>query len=138
MALFTSPKRQGGWQSMCTNWGAFPNGKYDDQADTTSQALDWVKEKYVRYWFVAYCRAEAEKLQKTNSKAQTFETCIGGNRGEDSVYGALGPHRRSGAQASAAGGTKTGGDTSISLLFPCSTLEPLRTRLVHWAAAEGR
>ena len=33
------------------------------------------------------------------------------------------------------GGTKTGGDTSILLLFPCSTLELLRTRLVHWAEA---
>ena len=24
---------------------AFPIGKYDDQADSTSQALDWVKEE---------------------------------------------------------------------------------------------
>lgn len=51
---------------------AFPNGKYDDQADSTSQALDWVKEKYVRYWFVEYCRAEAEKLQKTQFEGPNF------------------------------------------------------------------
>ena len=52
---------------------AFPNGKYDDQADSTSQALDWVKEKYVRYWFVAYCREEAEKLQKTQFEGPNFQ-----------------------------------------------------------------
>ena len=51
---------------------AFPNGKYDDQADSTSQALDWVKEKYVRHWFVEYCRAEAEKLQKRQFEGPNF------------------------------------------------------------------
>ena len=25
----------------------FPNGKYNDQADSTSQALDWVKQTWV-------------------------------------------------------------------------------------------
>ena len=27
--------------------GVFPNGKYDDQVDSTSQALDWVKQRYL-------------------------------------------------------------------------------------------
>jgi len=26
----------------------FPNGKHDDQVDSTSQALDWVKQRYLR------------------------------------------------------------------------------------------
>jgi predicted phage terminase large subunit-like protein len=25
----------------------FPNGKYDDQVDSTSQALDWIKRRYL-------------------------------------------------------------------------------------------
>ena len=28
----------------------FPNGKYDDQADSTSQALDWIKSRMFRQW----------------------------------------------------------------------------------------
>ena len=27
----------------------FPNGKHDDQADSTSQALDWVKSKHTHF-----------------------------------------------------------------------------------------
>jgi predicted phage terminase large subunit-like protein len=36
----------------------FPNGKYDDQADSTSQALDWIKD---RSWDHGWVRHEARK-----------------------------------------------------------------------------
>jgi hypothetical protein len=41
----------------------FPNGKYDDQVDSTSQALDWVKNGIPRYGLLEYYRQEAERLQ---------------------------------------------------------------------------
>lgn len=37
----------------------FPNGKHDDQADSTSQALDWVKQGTRTYGLLEYCRREA-------------------------------------------------------------------------------
>jgi predicted phage terminase large subunit-like protein len=41
---------------------AFPNGKYDDQVDSTSQALDWSKNQTPVYGVLDYYRAEAAKL----------------------------------------------------------------------------
>jgi len=42
----------------------FPNGKYDDQADSTSQALDWFKQNCMtpRYWFIEIAEREAKKI----------------------------------------------------------------------------
>ena len=40
----------------------FPNGKFDDQADSTSQALDWVKGRRFRLPLYEYYRQNAEKL----------------------------------------------------------------------------
>jgi predicted phage terminase large subunit-like protein len=40
----------------------FPNGKYDDQVDSTSQALDWVKDGVLVLGVVEYVRSEAAKL----------------------------------------------------------------------------
>ena len=42
----------------------FPKGKYDDQADSTSQALDWVKQGYDRYClgYVEFLKQEAARL----------------------------------------------------------------------------
>jgi predicted phage terminase large subunit-like protein len=37
----------------------FPNGKHDDQADSTSQALDWVKQGTHTYPVLEYMRREA-------------------------------------------------------------------------------
>ncbi len=37
----------------------FPNGKYDDQADSTSQALDWIKDGF---WDLGWMRLEARKF----------------------------------------------------------------------------
>ena len=42
--------------------GVFPNGKYDDQVDSTSQALDWVKNAMCHNGLFEYYRQEAEKL----------------------------------------------------------------------------
>jgi len=39
----------------------FPNGKYDDQVDSTSQALDWAKNGAPVYGVLDYYRAEAAK-----------------------------------------------------------------------------
>lgn len=40
----------------------FPNGKYDDQADSTSQALDWLKKQSMNQWtgFMEYLTRDAE------------------------------------------------------------------------------
>ena len=40
----------------------FPNGKYDDQVDSTSQALDWSKNGAPVYGVLEYYRSEAAKL----------------------------------------------------------------------------
>jgi hypothetical protein len=36
----------------------FPNGQYDDQVDSTSQALDWVKQGMSTFWFEEQAREE--------------------------------------------------------------------------------
>jgi hypothetical protein len=41
----------------------FPNGKYDDQADSTSQALDWYKEKSRMPGIIQYYMEECNKLR---------------------------------------------------------------------------
>jgi predicted phage terminase large subunit-like protein len=42
----------------------FPNGKFDDQTDSTSQAFDWLKQHYIGddLTFIKFSRQEAEKL----------------------------------------------------------------------------
>lgn len=40
----------------------FPNGKYDDQADSTSQALAWTKQRPPGWGCFEYMRREAEKV----------------------------------------------------------------------------
>ncbi len=44
---------------------SFPKGKYDDQADSTSQGLDWFKQQCMTPvdWFPEYCKREAERLK---------------------------------------------------------------------------
>lgn len=43
----------------------FPKGRFDDQADSTSQALDWFKQNFRehRYGLFEYYRQEAEKVR---------------------------------------------------------------------------
>jgi predicted phage terminase large subunit-like protein len=52
---------------------AFPNGKYDDQVDSTAQFLDWRKAPMVAYGAYEYMRREAEKAQASGAIA-TFQT----------------------------------------------------------------
>ena len=45
---------------------SFPKGKYDDQADSTSQALDWFKQQNPRYGLLEYYKQEAERIESEN------------------------------------------------------------------------
>jgi predicted phage terminase large subunit-like protein len=56
----------------------FPNAKYDDQADSTSQALDWFKQHNARDWFVDMGKRELARAEAEQSA--TFERPI--TRGE--------------------------------------------------------
>jgi predicted phage terminase large subunit-like protein len=42
---------------------SFPKGKYDDQADSTSQALDWFKQHCTEPWFYVCWKREHDKLK---------------------------------------------------------------------------
>jgi hypothetical protein len=44
---------------------SFPKSKYDDQADSTSQALDWFKQQFMSYThpLIELYRQEAERLK---------------------------------------------------------------------------
>jgi predicted phage terminase large subunit-like protein len=44
---------------------SFPKGKYDDQADSTSQALDWFRQQCMNwgYGIIEYYKQEAEKIK---------------------------------------------------------------------------
>jgi hypothetical protein len=46
----------------------FPNAKFDDQADSTSQALDWFKQQSMRpvHGILEYYRQEAENMKTGN------------------------------------------------------------------------
>jgi predicted phage terminase large subunit-like protein len=63
---------------------SFPNARYDDQADSTSQALDWAKENTRLPWVVQLAREEAEKRKKDPNygKPRSFDFLLrrgGGN-----------------------------------------------------------
>lgn len=47
----------------------FPKGKYDDQVDSTSQALDWVKNDMSSFGLIEWYRREAEKLRNPSSSS---------------------------------------------------------------------
>jgi len=42
---------------------SFPKGRFDDQCDSTSQALDWIKSGYCHYGFLKWLELEAGKLK---------------------------------------------------------------------------
>jgi hypothetical protein len=58
----------------------FPNGKYDDQVDSTSQALAWFKNnsEYGRYGVLEFAKKEIERMtaQRT-SKVPESRPCSG-------------------------------------------------------------
>jgi predicted phage terminase large subunit-like protein len=41
----------------------FPNGKHDDQVDSTAQFLDWFKKPFPGQGILEFCRRDAEKLK---------------------------------------------------------------------------
>jgi len=45
----------------------FPNGKYDDQADSTSQALDCFKKQCIGYGYFEYLKQQAERIMAEES-----------------------------------------------------------------------
>jgi len=49
----------------------FPKGKYDDQVDSTSQALDWFKNGMGKFGLFEVYRQEAEKLRRPTSNSGT-------------------------------------------------------------------
>ena len=50
---------------------SFPKGKYDDQADSTSQALDWFKQEGMApvYGLLEYYNQELEKMKSGKPSA---------------------------------------------------------------------
>jgi predicted phage terminase large subunit-like protein len=50
----------------------FPSGKHDDQADSTSQALDWAKRRDFQYGLLEWFRREAEKPENWNLAPRSF------------------------------------------------------------------
>jgi terminase large subunit-like protein len=50
---------------------SFPNGKYDDQADSTSQALDWFKNDSMNQTcgLIEYMKQEAERMKAEQQSA---------------------------------------------------------------------
>jgi predicted phage terminase large subunit-like protein len=46
---------------------SFPKGKFDDQVDSTSQALDWIKNGMNKHGVIELYREEAERLRNPNS-----------------------------------------------------------------------
>ena len=42
---------------------SFPKGRFDDQCDSTLQALDWIKSGYCHYGFLKWLELEAGKLK---------------------------------------------------------------------------
>jgi hypothetical protein len=49
-------------------------GKYDDQVDSTSQALEWFKQECItpRCVFLEYLRREAERVKAEELRPQTI------------------------------------------------------------------
>jgi hypothetical protein len=54
----------------------FPKGKYDDQADSTSQALDWFKNHSARedIGLIEYLKTEGEKIMAAQKAATVPES----------------------------------------------------------------
>jgi predicted phage terminase large subunit-like protein len=53
----------------------FPNGKHDDQADSTSQALEWVRTSYPCYGLVQYLQEEARRQYFGTEVESDERTC---------------------------------------------------------------
>ena len=57
---------------------AFPNGRYDDQADSTSQALDWIKRGLAEPTAITWARQEvARKLHREGVPVSAIAEQVG-------------------------------------------------------------
>jgi predicted phage terminase large subunit-like protein len=54
---------------------SFPKGKFDDQCDSTSQALDWIKSGYRYDGFLKWLELEAAKTKSGSSGLRFAEAC---------------------------------------------------------------
>jgi predicted phage terminase large subunit-like protein len=69
------PDKAAWMQEYLHELATFPKGKFDDQADSTSQALDWFKQECMTpvYGLFEYYRREAERLKAEDPpKPQTI------------------------------------------------------------------
>ncbi len=46
---------------------SFPKSKHDDQADSISHSLDWIKQRTIGYYdgMVEFCKQEAERIRQS-------------------------------------------------------------------------
>ena len=51
----------------------FPHGKHDDQVDSTSQFLEWVKQRQPGQGFINYMREMTEERRQSEDGQQDFE-----------------------------------------------------------------
>jgi hypothetical protein len=54
----------------------FPSSKFDDQADSTSQALDWIKKEHQVYGLTEYLKQEAAKHALAGGIARSHYECL--------------------------------------------------------------
>jgi hypothetical protein len=92
---------------------SFPKGKFDDQCDSTSQALDWIKRGYCHYGFVKWLELEAGKFKAGSLDDHPSEACPSCHSKLSSRIGAQKPMRQT---VGAAGGTLSG-PTRADILF---------------------
>jgi len=73
---------------------SFPNGKYDDQADSTSQALDWFKQTSMESQY-GLLELYKDAIQRVRAEASYGSDSYGGSRGAPLFnYGVGFPFRR--------------------------------------------
>jgi hypothetical protein len=54
----------------------FPSSKFDDQADSTSQALDWIKKGHQVYGYTEYLKQEEAKYAATGGVGSYYEVLM--------------------------------------------------------------
>ena len=63
----------------------FPNGKHDDQADSTAQFLDWFKTPFIGQNMYELLRREAEAAEQRRKPQPTKTVYAPGSEPEDSL-----------------------------------------------------
>jgi predicted phage terminase large subunit-like protein len=70
---------------------SFPKGKFDDQCDSTSQALDWIKSGYSYDGFIKWLEKGAAKAMSGTTGANNSEVCP---RSQSDSVSNIGPQKR--------------------------------------------